>query len=126
MTAAMGSKSRSRCGRGGPDSLACCRGTALFRTGHLLARVGGDKAGYDSEDHFWLFWPLQVHRMRGVPLVVPACSASRHSPAWTLRIDPSACLVHFWLFWPLQGQMMTRVPLGDPDRSTEARADAHG
>ena len=78
-----------------------------------MRRLSGG-AGYGSEVHFWLFWPLQVHRMAEVPLAVPARSASRHSPALTLRIDPSACVVHFWLFWPLQGQMMTGVPLVVP------------
>lgn len=39
--------------------------------------------------HFWPAWPLQVHRTSGVPSAVPAPSASRHRPAWTLRIDPS-------------------------------------
>ncbi len=51
---------------------------------------------YGSVVHFWLFWPLQVHRTTGVPLAVPAPLTSRHRPAWTLRTDPSACLVHFW------------------------------
>ncbi|CAM5280292.1 hypothetical protein SCANM63S_09911 [Streptomyces canarius] len=76
--------------------------------------VRGSEGLRQARVHFWPARPSQVHRTSGVPSAVPAPAASRHRPAWTLRIDPSWPRVHFWLFWPLQGQVMTRVPLAVP------------
>src|SRR3569833_274282 len=64
--------------------------------------------------HRWFACPLQLHRIAWVPLAAPAPSASRQSPDWTFRTDPSAPNVHFWLACPLHGQLITRVPFVVP------------
>src|SRR5690348_14325761 len=64
----------------------------------------------DDVLHFWLLWPLQVHRMTAVPLAVPAPLTSRHRPDLTPVTEPSEFCRHCWLAWPLQVQMITGVP----------------
>ncbi|PRY38767.1 hypothetical protein CLV43_108167 [Umezawaea tangerina] len=46
--------------------------------------------------HFWLVWPLQVHRATRVPLAVPCPMASRHREDWALLRVPSDPSVHCW------------------------------